>query len=311
VYDDYRIMLDEEELDIVLVCAENARHPDVTEAIASHGAHVIVEKPMAASLSGALRMVRAAQANDVSIMINWPTTWSPAIREMKKLIDTGIIGPVWEVKWRNGASMGPLSYNKQEDAFTDAEKGAEWWHQSAPGGGALLDYCCYGACLSRWFLGQQAVAAIGMSANLNSHFGDADDNSIITVRFPEAIAILEGTWTTWNVGVPTGPIVYGTRGALVASVDKNGGHARPVVQVYTERSHRLTEPDQVIEGDPLPEGRATLAEEFIHHLRSGDPLHPTLDMMQNLEVMAILDAGIRSVSSGGIELVNDPTWCIG
>jgi predicted dehydrogenase len=244
-------------------------------------------------------------------MVNWPTTWSPAIREMKKLIDAGIIGRVWEVKWRNGASMGPLSYNKQEDDFTDAEKGVEWWHQSAPGGGALLDYCCYGACLARWFLGKQAVAAVGLSANLNSHFGDADDNAVITVRFPDALAILEGTWTMWNVGVPTGPIVYGTRGALVASVDRANGRPRSVVEVHTERSHRLTEPDRVIEGGPLPSGRATLAEEFIHHLQTGNPLHPTLDMMQNLEVMAILDAGIRSVASGAIELVNDATWCIG
>ena len=63
------------------------------------------------------------------------------------------------------------------------------------------------------------------------------------------------------------------------------------------------------EGDPLPEGRATLAEEFIHHLETGDPLHPTLEMMQNLEAMAILDAGIRSAASGKMELVNDAKWC--
>lgn len=49
----------------------------------------------------------------------------------------------------------------------------------------------------------------------------------------------------------------------------------------------------------------------IYHLETGEPLHPTLDMMQNLEVMAILDAGIRSAESGKVELVNDATWCIG
>ena len=67
----------------------------------------------------------------------------------------------------------------------------------------------------------------------------------------------------------------------------------------------------VTEGDPLPEGRETLAKEFIHHLETGEPLHPTLDMMQNVEAMAILDAGIRSAASGKMELVNTPTWCIG
>ena len=38
---------------------------------------------------------------------------------------------------------------------------------------------------------------------------------------------------------------------------------------------------------------------------------PTLDMVQNLEVMAILDAGVRSAASGKLELVNDAAWCIG
>ena len=66
-----------------------------------------------------------------------------------------------------------------------------------------------------------------------------------------------------------------------------------------------------LEGDPLPEGRETLAREFIHHLETGEPLHPTLEMMQNLEAMAILDAGIRSAASGKMELVNNITWCIG
>jgi len=54
-----------------------------------------------------------------------------------------------------------------------------------------------------------------------------------------------------------------------------------------------------------------LAEEFIHHIETGDPLHPTLDMWQNVEAMAILDAGIRSAVSGQMELVNTPSWCIG
>jgi predicted dehydrogenase len=313
VYDDYRAMLEQESFDVIVFCPENARHGEVAEAIAGAGAHMVTEKPMSASLSDALRMVRAAQANGVSLMVNWPTTWQPAIRAMKGLIDQGMIGQVWEVKWRNGASMGPLSYTTGADAFTDVEKGAEWWHQAAPGGGALLDYCCYGACLARWFLGEPAVAAMGLKANLTSHYGDADDNAVITVRFPQAMAILEGTWTTWHVGAPTGPIVYGTHGTLVANRRPltAGGPPTSVVEVYTSRGHGFSEPDQVVEGEPLPEGRATLAEEFIHHLETGDPLHPTLDMMQNLEIMAILDAGIRSAASGQLELVNDATWCIG
>jgi predicted dehydrogenase len=304
VYQDYREMLEKESFDIMLFCPENAQHGEVAEAIAAKGIHMITEKPMSASLPDALRMVRAVRANDVELVVNWPTTWNRAIRKMKELIDAGAIGELWEVKWRNGASMGPLSYAQGANAWSDVEKGGEWWHHVSAGGGALLDYCCYGACLARWFVGAPAVSATAIRANIASQYGDADDNAIIAVRFPRSLAILEGTWTTWNAGVPTGPIAYGTRGTIVAD--------RGVVQVFTTQSYGRTEPDMVSEGDPLPEGRATLGEEFIYHLETGEPLHPTLQLQHNIEAMAILDAGIRSSESGKVELVNnDATWCIG
>jgi predicted dehydrogenase len=313
-YDDYREMLDKEQFDIVLVCSENARHAEVIEAVASKGANIIVEKPMAHTYADAQRMVRSMQAHGVKLMVNWPISWSPAARHVKKLIDQGVIGDVWEVKWRNGASMGALSYGKGDDAVTDREKGAEWWHRTADGGGAMLDYCCYGACVSRWYIGEPAVAATAMRANIASPYGDADDNGIITVRYPKALAILEGTWSTFAAGVETGPIVYGSKGALVVSARQSRGDHKlgvSVVEVYTTRGGRPGEPDQELEGDPLPAGRTTLAQEFIHHLETGEPLHPTLDPILNLEYMAILDAGIRSAESGKVELVQNGTWGIG
>jgi predicted dehydrogenase len=312
VYDDYREMLKRDQYDIVIFCPENAKHGEVAEAIAEAGAHMVTEKPMAASLAEALRMARAARSKKRELMINWPTTWSPAVRAVKTLIDQGTVGDVWEVKWRNGPSMGPLSYGVGANLVNDDEKAAEWWHRSAPGGGALLDYCCYGACHSRWFLGEPAEAATGMKVNVASHYGNAEDNAVITVRFPHAIAILEGTWTTWHSGLPHGPIVYGTKGTLVVAPrkDPSTGRVEDVVEVYTTRGHGGA-PDRIVKGDPLPAGRATLAQEFLHHLETGEPLHPTLEMNQNLEVMAILDAGIRSAASGKIELVNDGSWTIG
>jgi predicted dehydrogenase len=312
VYDDYRALLDREQCDIIIMCPENARHGEVAEAIASRGIHILTEKPMSATLTDALRMARAVRANGVEIMVNWPTTWSPAIRRMKVLLDEGTIGDILEVKWRNGASMGPLAYHEGADTVLPAEKGSEWWHQSATGGGVLLDYCCYGACLSRWFLEQPATAAYGIKANLASDYGDAEDNAIITVRFPTALAILEATWTTWAAGVSTGPVVYGTRGTLVAdSAVDSAGVVRPAVKVYTSRSHGPMVPDRVEFGDPLPAGRTTEAEEFIYHLETGEPLHPTLQLGLNLDAMAILDAGARSAASGRQELVNDVRWAIG
>src|SRR4051794_27079647 len=80
VYDDYREMLDNERFDLVLFCPENARHAEVAEAVAAYGAHLVTEKPMAASQPEALRMARAARNAGVTLAVNWPTTWSPPVR---------------------------------------------------------------------------------------------------------------------------------------------------------------------------------------------------------------------------------------
>lgn len=303
-YDDYHEMLEKEPFDIIICCSENAKHPEVVEACAASGANVCIEKPMAMSLAHALRMVRACQTAETTMVINWPMTWSSSARKAKALIEEGVIGRVLQVKSRLGHT-GPLGSGAAHAGVSDtaapmtgAERAATWWHQTAAGGGAMLDFCCYGAMVSRWYIGEPAVAAMGMRANLNSQWGDADDNGAILVRFPRAMALLEGTWTTWHHGVSGGPIIYGTTGTLVV---EGGG-------VRLERGHGQT---TIYDCEPLPEGREQVPGEFIHHLETGEPLHSTLEMRCNLEVMAILDAGVRSAESGKLETVDSTVWQIG
>jgi predicted dehydrogenase len=306
-YDDYNKMLADAALDIVLFCPENARHAEVGEAIARRGAHMVTEKPMAATLADALAMVRAAEQAYIKLAVNWPITWRPPIRAVKRLVAAGEIGKVWQIKWRNGASLGPLAVGSFHPgdtvigAVSDRDKGAEWWHQSAAGGGALLDYCCYGACLSAWYFDAPPTAAFALKGNFFSRFGDAEDNAAMIVRFPDAMAIVEGTWTTFHAGVPTGPILYGTTGTIVVD--------GPKVLVFKTRGDPA--PSMVLDGDPLPSGRDTIAREFLHHLETGEPLHPTLDLPLNLAAVAVLDAGIRSAKTGALELVDNANWNTG
>ncbi len=298
IYDDYIKMLDEEQLDIVLVCAENAFHGRVCEEILRRGIHVVMEKPMAVTMQDALRISRASKEGNATVVINWPSTWYPAIRMAHKLCMEGRIGKLFKFTYRNSDSLGPLSYGQQ---MTDFERGREWWYQSAAGGGALMDYCCYGACLSCWFFDQKPVTAYGLKANFNSPYGDAEDYATITARFPQGVAILEGSWTTVSSGIPNGPILYGLEGTMVVDNDE--------VRIYKTR-HSM-KPDEVFTPDPLPEGRSTLGEEVLHHLRSGEPLHPTLSLANNLLAMSILDAGIRSSQSGKLEPATDAGSTIG
>jgi len=299
-YEDYREMLRAEKLDIAILCPENARHAEVAEAAAQHGVHMVTEKPMASSLQDALRMKSAAEKAGVALAVNWPITWSPAIRRLKELLNAGAIGDVWELKWRNGDSLGPLAHGSAHPGATvisgqvsDVEKGREWWHQAEAGGGALLDYCCYGACLASWLLPAPPISVQCLKANLMSGFGTAEDNATMLLRFPSAIAILEASWTTFHRGVANGPILYGTKGTIVV----DGAD----ILVYRHRGAKA--PSVVEKGEPLPQGRATIGEEFLHHLETGDPLHPTLAYPINLAAMAILDAGMKSAEKGAAEPV--------
>lgn len=306
-YDDYREMLGKEKLDLVICCSENARHPEVVEACARSGAGVCVEKPMAMSLSHALAMARAAKIAKTLLLVNWPMTWNPAARAAKALIDEGAVGRVLGITTRIGHT-GPLGAGARHEGvseevapLTPEELGAVWWHRLSAGGGAMLDFCCYGAMIARWFIGVPAVAAVGMRANLNSPWGDADDNGAMIVRFPSALARFEGTWTTADHGVGGGPVVYGTEGALV--MDEHDGKVSLTVCQGGKR--------EVHSCKPLPKGRHDVAHEVVHHLEAKEPLHPTLDLSGNLDAMAILDAGLRSADSGKMETVDSAVWRVG
>jgi predicted dehydrogenase len=309
VYADYREMLATERCDLVLCYPENARHAEVAEAVAASGAHVLTEKPMAATTALALRMLQAARRHGVELFVNWPNTWSPAVRMAKTVLDRGAIGSLWQVKVRRG-SRGPWSHGSTQPGpdgrpveMGETEKGATWWYRAGTGGGALLDYCCYGASQSRWFIGEPATAVFGLAANLGSPFGSIEDNAAMLVRFPTAMGILEASWTCVDHGVPAGPILHGATGTIVVD-----GQA-PQHSLWIARGRdRAIEP---IAPDPFPGGRDTVAKELLHHLQTGEPVHETLQAGFNLEVTAILDAGIRSVRSGHLELVNDARWCLG
>jgi predicted dehydrogenase len=290
-FEEWRGLL-EERLDLVIFCPEISRHAEVAEAFAGRGVHLLTEKPLAGRVADADRMISAAKAAGVALVTNWPITWRPAVRAVKSIVESGEIGEVVQFRWRNMASLGPMAHGSLHPGSTtiglvsEAEKASEWWHQSAAGGGALLDYCCYGACLAAWIVGMpQEVRA--MAVNLMSP-GDAEDNATLLLKFARAVGTIEASWTSFHNGVPNGPIVMGTHGTLVVDGAR--------VLVFKERGSVV--PSRVEEGVPLAAGRGTIGEEMLHHIETGEALHPTLDVALNREAVAILDAGRRAADTG-------------
>ena len=295
VHDSYRDLLDEAP-DLVIVTAENTRHPALVAEILARGIHVIVEKPMALSLAEALEMARAARDGQAELVVNWPTAWDPAFRLAQKLCRDGAAGTPFKFHYRNKESLGPFSYGQN---LTGEEKASEWWYQADMGGGAMADYIGYGCNLSRWFLGERAVSAYAMRANYGSPFAAVEDYSAAILRYASSVALLEGSWATYSSGaVPCGPIVFGDAGTIVTD------RLAKDVRVYQER-HRPV-PTKEYQVEPLPAARADLALEWLHHARTGEPFHETLDLAVNLDAAAAMDACFRAAASGRDEAVAAP-----
>jgi predicted dehydrogenase len=294
-YSDYHELLDRERPNIVLLCPELSLTAEIGEVVASHGAHIVTEKPMTTSLLDAERLVRATRTANVRLMTNWPSAWSGAIRRMQQLVETGQVGRLLQVHVRMG-SGGPFATGAAHPGvrdrvtpLTDTEKGATWWYNAALGGGAYLDYCCYGAALAGWLFDRAPAFASGVRVNLASPYGTADDNGILILHFDGGLAVVEATWSSNDLGGLYGPVAYGSTATL--SLDGAGAEQR----VRVSQGGDAVTFEAPLE---LPAHRATLALEFLHHLETGEPLHPLLDTAFNLQVMAALDAGIRSAETG-------------
>lgn len=309
VYEDYIEMLEREKPDLAIITSENIMHREIVRACAERGINVNVEKPMAVNLSDALDMYRAAQQNNITLIVNWPVTWMPVYMRMKELLDEGEIGDVLEFKIRT-SHTGPLGVGASHKGvsetaapMTGKEKGRTWWHQLSQGGGSMFDFCCYGSMMSHWLLGQKGESVFGMRMNLASQYGDADDNALMVVRFPKAIASIETSWTTPHELIPSNmPMLYGTNGAMTI-VNQDGQDIVKVIKA--DGTIHFYEAKEVAEKD------RDIAYAFVHHMDTGEALHPTLAPEINLAAMQILDAGVRSATSGKMEICSSAFWQIG
>jgi predicted dehydrogenase len=104
-YADPHAMFAEEELDLVSVVAPTSLHLEVTLAALASGAHVLVEKPIAATRDEAERMIAAAGAAGRILTVGHIERFNPAIRELRRRLAAGELGRIFEI---NATRLGPF-----------------------------------------------------------------------------------------------------------------------------------------------------------------------------------------------------------
>jgi glucose-fructose oxidoreductase len=198
VFTDYRACIEKTKPDLIILCPSSATHADWTEKVAPFGTHVLVEKPFAANLEQADRMIAALKATGKQLIINWPLRWYPCHVTAKRLIDEGLIGALEEVHYYDG-NRGPLSHiaDKIETKETAEAKATSWWYKKAAGGGSLLDYLGYGVTLGTWFHnGRKPIEVTTVTGGTPGL--EVDEHSISVARYECGLSRYETRWGTFS-----------------------------------------------------------------------------------------------------------------
>ncbi|MDX2007652.1 MAG: Gfo/Idh/MocA family oxidoreductase [Meiothermus sp.] len=292
VFTDFRDCLEVTRPDAVILCPNTAQHGDYVEWVAPYGVHVLVEKPFAASVADAERMIEAMRASGKRMVINWPLAWYPSHRTAKRLLDQGTIGEILEVHFYDG-NRGPLYHVADKVEVTDeevkAQKSGSWWYKKASGGGSLLDYVGYGVTLGTWYHG--GVAPLEVTTTTWGGAGlEVDEHSVTVCRYASGLSKYETRWGTFTDPWITQPqpkcgfVLVGTDGTI-SSYDYE-----PVVRLQTRARREAHE----VAVDALPAPHDNAINHFLHCLETGEafigPLQPELC----LTAQRIVDAAARS-----------------
>jgi predicted dehydrogenase len=220
VFTDYRTCLETTRPEIVILCPATAEHGQWVERVAPYGAHLMVEKPFAASLTEADRMINAARENHLQLMINWPIRWQASHSTAKRVLEQGVIGEVLEVHHYDG-NRGPLLHSSQRTAVTLNEKKESWFYQKSKGGGSLLDYLGYGVTFGTWFLNGRTPLEVTTVVDGPEGL-DVDEHSVTIVKYSTGLSTFATRWGTISdpwIRQPQpkcGFIVVGSEGTLTS-----------------------------------------------------------------------------------------------
>ncbi len=287
-HDTFDALLERGDLDAVFVYSDNWTTAEWARRALERGLPTMLEKPMAADLAGADALLAASRERGVPLMVNWPTAWRPALIHGLDLVRRGAVGEPFQVSHRGG-HVGPIEYGCSPQF-------CEWLYDPhRNGGGALIDYCGYGALLCRYLFGRpESVTAV--AGHLRKEGLRAEDNAIVVLGYPRALGLLEASWTQVGGQPAYAMIVYGDAGTLLVHQPKathEGGIASPGrVELVTQDGSRLIEPPT------LPEDAADGPTYFLTRVRDGHPIAGLVAPDLARDVQEVLSAALRSSSEG-------------
>lgn len=277
-------MLDKTKPEAVTAFGNTFEHLAVVKACAPRKIHVMVEKPLAVSLDHAKQIQALATKNNIYVLTNYETTWYGSNLKVSELFrESQPFGKIRKVVVHDGHE-GPREIGVGSEFLS-------WLIDPVKnGGGALMDFGCYGANLITWLMkGERPVSVFAVTQQLKPQlYPLVDDEATIVVVYPHAQGIIQASWN-WPFGRKDME-VYGERGYVIA--DREGSkvkstHDKPeefIVAPVLEKNQR----------DPFC---------YLAAVARGEIKISSTDLSaleNNMVVMEILEAAKKSAREGKI-----------
>ena len=271
-------MLDKTKPDIVWAFNENNKHLKVVELCAPRKINVIFEKPLASTYKDSLAIRQLAQKSGIRVMTNYQMAWWPGQYVAKEQVDSGIIGKPWRLRGIVGHG-GPGSTGARSKYFFD------WLTDPVKNGaGALMDFQCYNALWSLWYLGRPERVYAHVNHLRPEVFPKVEDNSTMVLSYKNGVGLFEGSWDL-------------PRSFQEVEVFGLGG------SVYLQNANTVEvrkgrEPGKPAEVKPLPADRANPIAYMVSCINSGKPIEGLTAIDINVDVSEIIEAAKKSVATG-------------
>lgn len=288
-----------QQTEVAILCTPHPQHAGACIAAANAGLHVLVEKPLAASLTDCDAMIEAAIRNHVTLGVVSQRRFYEPVRRMKAAINAGKLGkPVL-------GTMNMLSWRDQDYYASDPWRG-KW---ATEGGGVLINQSPHQLDILQWLMGPVEEVSAYWS-NLNHPYIEVEDTAVASLRFKEGALGSIVTSLSQKPGIYTKVHVHGSNGASVGVQTDTGASFvagmsgisdPPLNDLWT-----IPGEEHLLAGFAA-EDRARFAtidatlhyhqlqlEEFLAALCAGRP--PLVDGMEGRKVVALIEAIYRSGS---------------
>lgn len=219
---DWRALVEAADVDLVVTCLPPVHNVEVVLGAAAAGKHVVSEKPLATSAEAAAELLTACRRAGVFHGLGAAYRWTPALREIRRLLDDGELGEV-----RSFRACFLLDY------AADADVPLLWrFQKQMAGGGIAIDTGYHLVDTARYLVGEidtvQGLTAIAYperplpGADAIGNRGGASDDAAAVAMGPVDVEDAAAAIVTFEGGpygvLETSRVTRGRRVAMEVEV---------------------------------------------------------------------------------------------